>query len=171
MNLATLTGPKRGRAALRDAPIRSLAIGTFLIGRYGYAAFFAYGFWQKLTAGWLWSDALKQHFMRRLGETDIAAFQAAYLEHFAIPMYLPIAWVVTLGELVVAIGLILGVATRASAFLALFILVNFAAGGYYNPGLLLFIAYAALMVALPSGHWLGLDRQLSQRYPDSLWFR
>jgi thiosulfate dehydrogenase (quinone) large subunit len=171
MSPATLTNLSWGKAAIRETPLRTLAIVAFLIARYGFAIFFAYGFWRKLERGWLWTDALQQHFIKRLSDGDLAAFQAGYLEHFAIPFYLPIAWFVTAGELVVAIGLILGIATRANAALALFILVNFAAGGYFNPGLPPFMIFALLTILLPSGHWLGNDKWLAERYPESPWFK
>jgi len=159
------------KAAIRAAPLRTLAIVAFLIARTGFAVFFAYGFWRKLERGWLWTDTLQQHFLRRLSDSDLVAFQAGYLEHFAIPFYLPIAWAVTLGELAVAIGLLLGIATRANGALALFILLNFAAGGYFNPALLPFIIFALLTILLPSGHWLGFDYWLAERYPRSPWFK
>jgi thiosulfate dehydrogenase [quinone] large subunit len=98
-------------------------------------------------------------------------FHRAVLEHVAIPFYLPIAWFVTIGELVVALGLIFGVATRANAALALFILVNFAAGGYFNLALPPFMIFALLMLLLPSGHWLGYDKWLSEKYPRAFWFK
>jgi thiosulfate dehydrogenase [quinone] large subunit len=30
---------------------------------------------------------------------------------------------------------------------------------------------AVLFIVLPTGHWLGLDRKLHERHPDSLWFK
>jgi thiosulfate dehydrogenase [quinone] large subunit len=171
MSPATLSNVRWSKAAIRETPLRTLAIVAFLIARCGFAVFFAYGFWHKLAHGWLWTDALQQHFLRRLSDGDLAAFQAGYLEHMAIPFYLPITWFVTIGELVVALGLMLGIATRANAALALFMLLNFAAGGYFNPGLPPFMIFALLAILLPSGHWLGCDNWLSERYPDSPWFK
>jgi thiosulfate dehydrogenase [quinone] large subunit len=171
MNTATLSNLPWSKAAIREKPLRTLAIVMFLIVRYAFAAFFAYGSWHKLERGWLWSDVLQQHFLRRLSDGDLATFQAGYLEHVAIPFYLPIAWFVTIGELVVALGLIFGVATRANAALALFILVNFAAGGYFNLALPPFMIFALLMLLLPSGHWLGYDKWLSEKYPRAFWFK
>jgi len=31
--------------------------------------------------------------------------------------------------------------------------------------------FAILMMLFPSGHWLGMDKQLHRKYPDSIWFR
>lgn len=171
MHIAPLGGLSWSGSDRGERRFRRLGIGAFLLGRYLYAVFFLVGFWRKLASQWLWTDALEQHFLHRLSAADIAPLQASYLEHFAIPFALPIAWLVTLGELAVGVGLLLGAATRASAALSLFLLINFAAGGFYNPASLPFLLMALLMIALPSGHWLGLDRRLSKAYPDSLWFR
>jgi thiosulfate dehydrogenase [quinone] large subunit len=148
-----------------------IGIALFLLGRYLFASFFLYGFWHKLVKGWLWSDIMQRFFIKRLGELPADSFQAGYLEHFAIPYAMPIAWIVTVGELLIGISLVVGFAVRANAAFALFLLLNFAAGGYYNLSLPPFILFAVLMMLLPSGHWLGVDKQLNSRYPDSLWFR
>ncbi len=150
---------------------KKIGIVFFLLGRYIFAAFFLYGFWHKLVKGWLWSDLMQGFFIKRLGELPANSFQAYYLEHFAIPLALPIAWIVTVGELIIALGLFAGFAVRANAALALFLVVNFAAGGYYNLSLPPFMAFSVLMMVLPSGHWLGLDKQLHLKYPDAIWFK
>jgi thiosulfate dehydrogenase [quinone] large subunit len=148
-----------------------IGIALFLLGRYLFAAFFLYGFWHKLVKGWLWSDLMQRFFIKRLGELPAHSFQASYLEHFAIPLAFQIAWIVTIGELIIGVGLVLGLAVRANATLALFLLVNFAAGGYYNLSLPPLLLFAIMLMALPSGHWLGLDKQLHGKYPDSIWFK
>jgi len=148
-----------------------IGITLFLLGRYLFASFFLYGFWHKLVKGWLWSDLMERFFIKRLGELPADSFQASYLEHFAIPYAMPIAWIVTVGELVIALSLLLGLVTRANAAFALFLLLNFAAGGYYNLSLPPFILFAILMIIFPSSHWLGFDKQLHRKYPDAIWFR
>ncbi len=146
-------------------------IALFLLGRYLFASFFLYGFWHKLIKGWLWSDVMERIFIKRLGELSIGSFQAGYLEYFAIPFAMPIAWIVTIGELIIGISLVLGLAVRANAAFALFMVLNFAAGGYYNLSLPPFMLFALLMMIFPSGRWFGMDKQLHSRYPDSIWFR
>ncbi len=155
----------------RHRLIGKIGIALLLLGRYLFAAFFLYGFWHKLVKGWLWSDLMERFFIKRLGELSAGSFQAGYLEHFAIPWAMPIAWVVTVGELIIGISLVLGLAVRANAAFALFLVLNFAAGGYYNLTLPPFMFFAILMMLFPSGHWLGMDKQLHRKYPDSIWFR
>lgn len=156
---------------LKKHPLKTVGITLFLVGRYIFAAFFLYGFWHKLVKGWLWTDLMHSYFTERLGELAPGSFQALYLEHFAIPLALPIAWIVTIGELIIGICLVLGLTVRANAAFALFLVLNFAAGGYYNLTLPPFMLFSILMMLLPSGHWLGLDRKLHEQYPDSPWFR
>ena len=156
---------------MREHPFTSFGVILFLLSRYLFAAFFVYGFWHKLVKGWLWTDLMEGFFRLRLCELEAGSFQAQYLEHFAIPLAMPIAWIVTVGELSIAIGLITGIAVRANAAFALFLFLNFAAGAYYNLSLPPLMLFALLMMLLPSGHWLGFDRNLHRTYPKSIWFK
>ncbi len=159
------------RVAMNNPLFRKIGIIHFLLGRYLFAAFFLYGFWHKLVKGWLWSDLMQGFFIKRLAELPANSFQASYLEHFAIPLALPIAWIVTIGELIIGLGLVFGVAVRFNAAFALFMVLNFAAGGYFNFTLPPFMAFAIMMMMLPSGHWLGFDKHLHHKYPDAIWFK
>ncbi len=153
-------------------PLRATGIILFLAGRTIFAIFFLYGFWHKLVRGWLWSDLMHGYFTKRVIDPPLLNhFQALYLEHFAIPLAIQIAWIVTVGELVIGIGLLFGIAVRANAAFALFMVLNFAAGGYYNLTLPPFMLFAILMMIFPSGQWLGLDKTLHNKYPDSIWFK
>lgn len=155
---------------LKNYPLEAVPASIFLLGRYLFATFFLYGFWHKLVKGWLWTDIMSVHFSERLGELLPGSFQALYLEHFAIPLAMPIAWIVTVGELIIGMSLVFGLAVRINAAFALFLVLNFAAGGYYNLSLPPFMIYSVLLMAFPSGHWLGMDKKLHEKYPDSLWF-
>ena len=70
-------------------------------------------------------------FAKRFAELPAGSFQSSYLEHFAIPLAFPIAWIVTVVELFVGLSLFFGIAVRVHAALALFLVLNFAAGGFY----------------------------------------
>jgi thiosulfate dehydrogenase [quinone] large subunit len=82
-----------------------------------------------------------------------------------------IAWVVTLSVVTVTLSLALGLATRFGAALAIWLMIMFAIGGYYDASLLPLWFIAALFVVFPTGRWFGLDRRLHARYPASRWFR
>ncbi|NTV01208.1 MAG: DoxX family protein [Chlorobiaceae bacterium] len=173
---------KSGYFATR--PFKTIGVIAALLLRYLYTLLFLYGFLHKVAHGWMWTGVMTEHFTKRLLELQavvaagppspavtIASFQAVYLQSFAIPMAMPIAWIVTIGELVIGACLLFGFATRSNAAFGLFLLLNFAAGGYYNLTIPPLLLMSLMMILLPTGHWLGLDRKLNQKYPDSPWFR
>jgi thiosulfate dehydrogenase (quinone) large subunit len=171
------------RGYLKSHPLKAAGVVAALAIRYLYTLLFLYGFEHKIVRGWMWTGIMEEHFLKRLHElqavasgpgsfgTTVASFQASYLLHFAIPLALPIAWIVTIGELIVGIALLLGVTTRLNAAFGLFFLLNFSAGGFYNLTIPPLVLMSLMMIFLPTGHWLGLDRKLNEKYPDSPWFR
>lgn len=156
-----------------SARIDPLAVGrgAVLALRYGFGLFFLYGAYHKITRQWLSSPVMREHFIRRLAEIDPDSFSAAYLRHFAIPCYRPVAWVLTLGQVCVALGMLLGFAVRPNAALALFLISNITAGSYYNATMPPFFVASAILLGTPSGHWFGLDAHLHERFPTSPLFR
>lgn len=155
---------------LREAPGRFLGNALLVFLRLFYGLFFFQAGLNKVLKGWS-GDLVRDVFLHRLTELNPSSFASIYLENFAIPMAGVIAFVVTWGELVAGIGLLLGLFTRLSALLALFILFNIAIGGYYDASLLPFFAMNLLAIFYPLGRWFGLDRFLHHRYPSGYWFR
>lgn len=166
-----MTEPDKSLRNMKRPLLQSGGIALVLGMRYLYMAIFMYGFVHKIMHGWLWTGIMEQHFFRRLTELDPGSFQAAYLQAFAIPFAIPIAWIVTIGELVVGLSMLLGVATRINALFGLFMLLNFAAGGYYNWTIPVLVTMSILIAALPTGHWFGLDRSLDRKHPESPCFK
>jgi len=109
--------------------------------------------------------------MQRLTELPPDSFAVLYLNNFAIPFYQLIGWVVTLGELYSSIGLLIGLTTRCSAGVSLFILFNFAIGGYYDASLLPFFILVFLFLWYPTGHWFGMDSYMIKKYPNQVIFK
>ncbi len=142
-----------------------------LVLRYLMALFFTFAAINKFDPAFLFGDKLKVMFETRLAQIDPASIGAQFLVNFGIPWYVPINWIVALGEAAVAIGLLFGLATRSAGALAVFLMVMFGIGGYYDGSLVVLIALALPLVLLPTGHWFGRDRALHARYPDSIWFR
>jgi len=124
---------------------RAARIGLVIL-RYAFGATFAYGAYHKITRGWMTTDVMRQHFEQRLTEIDPNSFSAAYLRHFAIPFYRPIAWILTIGQVIVAISMLTGKGVRQSAALALFLLVNISAGSYFNASMPPYLITAALLM-------------------------
>lgn len=171
MSADAQSAPADRRVALPQGRGRAVGAVLVLVLRYLFALFFVFAALNKFIHNCLFSDYLKQVFTQRLAELDPASFGYAFLQNFGIPYYQPIAWVVTWGETAVAAGLLLGLATRGSAVLAIWLMVMFGIGGYYDASLIALCAIAALFIIFPTGHWLGMDRRLHQQDPRSIWFQ
>jgi thiosulfate dehydrogenase [quinone] large subunit len=151
--------------------VRTASVVSLLTLRYLFGLMFTYAFFFKLSHKWMWTSVLQQHFKKRLDELDPKSFQAFYLRRFAIPMYMPIAWFVTIGQAFIMASMFLGVAVRSNAVLSLFMFINFIAGGFSNKTLPPFIACSILLMSFPTSEWLGMDKKLHEKFPDSFWFK
>ena len=129
---------------------RVLLQRAFILGRHLFGWLFLVGFFAKVIDGWLWSDALLQYFNARLVDPPaLTEFQHSFLTGFAIPHYFPLSWLVTVGELPIGLGLLLGVQIRFFAISAILMMIGFAAGGYADLSTLLLIAFAMAMAIHP----------------------
>lgn len=170
--MTTATGTlENRRLVLPEGRGRAAGAVVVLVLRVLFGLFFTVGAVNKFQRNYLFSDYLKNLFTETLATLEPGTIPYAFLENFGIPYYLPIGWIVAWGETAVAIGLLLGLATRASAVLAIFLMVMFGIGGFGDASLVVLSAIAALFVVFPSGHWLGMDRRLHRQYPQSVWFR
>jgi len=104
---------------------------------YGAYFFLAGSF--KLVTGLLWSRSLERMFTERLMHLEPQSFAAVYLSEFAIPLAFPIAYILTIGELVVGISFFMNMSIVWGAILAIFITINIALGGFFNYIILPFI--------------------------------
>ena len=136
-------------AAVRDQVVGILQ-RALVIGRYLVALLFLLGFIAKVWDGWLWSDALRLHFMARLADPPaISEFQKAFLSGFAIPNYFPLGWLVTACELPIGLALLFAVQIRLAAIASILMLLGFAAGGYVDLSTWMLIAFALVTVLYP----------------------
>ncbi len=158
-------------AWIRAHLLRFTGVVLHLLLRTLLAVFWLAAGINKVRKDWLTSDILKEIFLDRLTEMPPDAFASLFLLNFAIPLYVLVAWVITLGEIYSAVGLLLGVTTRIAAAVSMFILCGFAIGGYYDASLIPFFLLNAMFLWWASGLWLGIDRPLAKRYPRSRWFR
>lgn len=159
------------RTWIRQHPLSSFGIIVHLTLRTLFGIFWLAAGINKVRNDWLTSDYLERIFLDRLAEMPPDSFAVLYLQSFAIPLYKLVAWVVTVGELYSAVGILFGLTTRWAAGVSFFILVNIAIGGYYDASLIPFFILNLMFLTWPSGLWLGFDRALAKRYPDSRWFR
>jgi len=156
---------------IKAHPVRSFGIILHVLLRTLFAIFWLAAGVNKVVTGWLTTDILKEIFLDRLTEMPPDAFASLFLQYFAIPIYPLVAWVITVGELLSAVGLLIGLFTRSSAAISFFILFGLAIGGYYDASLLPFFALNLAFLFWPSGLWCGVDRRMAKRYPDNRWFR
>lgn len=158
-------------AWIRAHPARFTGIVLHLLLRTLFAVFWLAAGINKVRNEWLTSDILREIFLDRLTEMPPDAFASLFLQNFAIPLYVLVAWVITVGEIYSGVGLLLGVTTRIAAGVSMFILCGFAIGGYYDASLIPFFLLNAMFLWWASGLWLGIDRPLAKKYPGSRWFR
>lgn len=152
-------------AWFRGHPLRGLGIVLHLLLRFLFGVFFIAAGINKVNNGWTETPLMREAFYQRLTELHPDSFAAIFLQSFAIPWYQPLAWLITWGEVIIGVGLILGLAIRWQALGAFAMLLGFAVGGYYDASLLPFFAFTVLFMVKPSGHWLGLDRRLYSSAP------
>ncbi|MEM1089777.1 MAG: DoxX family protein [Pseudomonadota bacterium] len=121
-----------------------------MVGRYLLGLLFLVGFVAKVIDGWLWSDAFLDHLNARLIDPPpLTAFQQMFLTQFVIPHYFPLGWVVTLGELPIALGLLFSVRIRFFAISAVAMMIGFAAGGYVDVSTMFLMAFAIALAIYP----------------------
>ena len=158
-------------ASFRTHPGRSIGIVLVLFNRWVFGLFYLFAAVNKFRGGYLFTDKLRTTLQARVPELPADSFAVTYIESFVVPLYVPISWLIAWGELAAGVGLLLGLCTRWAAALALFFIINFAIGGFYDASLIVLGAIALLFVLTPSGRWMGLDRRLHARYPGSILFR
>jgi len=151
------------RAWIVAHPVRFFGVLVHLLLRTLFAIFWLAAGINKVESGWLTTNYLEQVFLDRLTEIPPDAFAAMYLQTFGVPFYVAVAWVVTIGEIYSAIGLLLGWTTRTAAAVSFFILLNIGIGGYYDASLIPFFILNAAFLYWNSGLWLGVDRYRALR--------
>lgn len=157
--------------SLKAAPLAYIGRCLVMFLRYFNGLFYFAAGINKVKQGWLWSDKLKVVFEQRVTELPADSFAVAFLKGFAIPLYLPTAYVVTTMELLSGVLLLIGLCTRWGAALAVVINMLFGLGGYYDASLIALTSLLLPVILTPSGLWTGLDKKYHARYPDKIWFK
>jgi thiosulfate dehydrogenase [quinone] large subunit len=132
--------------------------------------------WEWLSAGWskihsvAWvgkdaGGALSGFLNGALAKTsgahpDVQGWYAYFLEHVILPHSHFWSHVVSYGELLVGIALIVGIFTGIAAFFGLFMNFNFLLAGAVSVNPILFICSVGLMMAWRVAGYIGIDRYL-----------
>lgn len=132
--------------------------------------------WQWLEAGWskfnneAWigqtkGEALSNFILRSLEKAqttrpDVTSWYAWFLENLVLPYVDTWSLVITFGELLVGLGLILGVFTGIAAFFGLFMNYNFLLAGTISSNPVLLLLSIGIVLAWRVAGYLGFDRYL-----------
>lgn len=130
--------------------------------------------WQWLTAGIeklqspLWvggksGTALQGFLTTSLSKStgphaDVQTWYAVFLQQFIIPNSALFSYVVTFGEILVGVALILGIFTGIAAFFGAYMNMNYLLAGTISTNPILFAFELLLILGWRVAGWLGLDR-------------
>lgn len=132
--------------------------------------------WQWLSAGFekvtssAWvgdkaGTALHGFLMGALAKTagahpDVSGWYASFINGFVIHNLVTFSYMVAFGELLVGIGLILGIFTGIAAFFGGFMNMNYLMAGTVSINPLMFLIELFLILAWRTAGWIGADRYL-----------
>ena len=91
---------------------------------------------------------------------DVTGFYAVFINNVAIPNAAFFSYMVAFGEVLVGIGLILGIFTGISAFFGAFMNMNYLFAGTVSANPVLFVGQLFLILAWRTAGWLGVDKYL-----------
>jgi thiosulfate dehydrogenase [quinone] large subunit len=89
---------------------------------------------------------------------DVQAWYAWFLENLVLPNAELWGYLITFGEILVGIALILGIFTGIAAFFGSFMNVNYLLAGTVSSNPILFVIATWLVLAWRTAGWWGLDR-------------
>jgi thiosulfate dehydrogenase [quinone] large subunit len=89
---------------------------------------------------------------------DVQGFYAWFLQHLVQPYPAFWSYLIVFGEILVGIGLILGIFTGIAAFFGAFMNLNYLLAGTVSVNPVLFIISLFLILAWRTAGWWGLDR-------------
>jgi thiosulfate dehydrogenase (quinone) large subunit len=125
--------------------------------------------WEKLTnPAWVGSQAgtaLSGFINGALSKTggphpDVQSWFAAFLQNAILPHAGTWSYVVSIGETLVGLGLILGAFTGIAAFFGMFMNLNYLMAGSVSLNPILLMISILLVLAWKTAGWWGLDRWL-----------
>lgn len=91
---------------------------------------------------------------------DVQAWYAWFLNHVVLPNAVLWSYLITWGEILVGVALILGIFTGIAAFFGSFMNMNYLLAGTVSTNPILFAIATWLVLAWKTAGWWGLDRWL-----------
>lgn len=114
--------------------------------------------WTGENAGGAVSGFVQGALAKAEGGKDVTGWYATFLENVVLPNAGVFGYLVAWGELLVGLGLILGLLTGIAAFFGSLMNVSFLFAGTLSTNPLLFILATWLVLAWKVAGWYGLDR-------------
>lgn len=122
-------------------------------GKLGKAA------WTGEKAGSALTGFVKGALAKTTGDhPDVQGWYATFLERVVLPNVGILSYVVVWGEILVGLGLMLGLLTGIAAFFGSFMNMNFLLAGTVSINPVLFVIATWLVLAWKTAGWIGLDR-------------
>ncbi|MDP9235853.1 MAG: DoxX family membrane protein [Chloroflexota bacterium] len=150
-----------------------IAQWALVAARVFMGAFFLYESTGQIAKGWIGGDGLRNMLASALRDHSMPPPYRYFLEHVVLKHDQLFTAIVIPGEIAVGSALILGVATRFTAIMALFMNLNFfIMNGAVTPGALfdaLFIVVECVLIAGAERQALSIDGALAQRGMSSWW--
>jgi thiosulfate dehydrogenase [quinone] large subunit len=91
---------------------------------------------------------------------DVQSWYAAFLQNIVLPNAGVWSYIVSIGEFLVGVALILGIFTGIAAFFGSFMNVNYLMAGTVSTNPILFVIATWLVLAWKTAGWIGLDHWL-----------
>ncbi|WP_163971900.1 DoxX family protein [Oceanobacillus halotolerans] len=89
---------------------------------------------------------------------DVSGWYAWFLENVVLPNAAPFAYMVAFGEVLVGLGLIVGLLTGVAAFFGALMNISFLLAGTVSSNPIMFIIAILIIMAWKVAGWYGLDR-------------
>ncbi len=125
------------------------------LGKYGNPA------WTGAKAGTAITGFVSGALSKTGGEhPDVQSWYAAFLSNIVLPNARLWSYLITFGEILVGIALILGIFTGIAAFFGSFMNMNYLLAGAVSTNPILFVLATFLVLAWKTAGWWGLDRWL-----------
>ncbi len=163
MKAIEIPEPKLSRFLFSDT---RFAWFWFLVRLYiGYEWFMAG--WTKLSnPAWIGSGAgtaIKGFLNGALAKTtgahpDVSGWYAYFIQNVAMPHSAIFSYLVVYGEILVGVGLIVGLFTGIAAFFGTFMNLNYLFAGTVSVNPFMLLLQLFLVLAWRSAGWIGLDR-------------
>lgn len=101
--------------------------------------------------------------LAKVAEGDVSSWYAWFLENVVIPNAVPFSYMIAWGEVLVGLGLIVGLLTGIAAFFGALMNMSFLLAGTVSTNPIMFMIAIVLIMAWKVAGWYGLDRWVLPR--------